>query len=436
MPVHVSRKRKGVWYARGTVRVGKTRVIVAEYSTGCRARADAEAQAAARDAETRADLLHGGTGRPARLTIAECILLYLHRSHVPDYDAGRLNDFNERIGHYALTETEAGWAAWLEQRGEALAPASIKRCRAILNAALVYGARQRQAAAPELPPPPRVAGENDRIAFLTEAEADRLVAAYNRWAQPIAVVFRYQGLRTQEALRLDWRVVDWKRRTVFIAGTAAIGEARTKPRRARVADAPPCPGRALPVMAPAGTTSDRAGVSFGARPSVRRHARIRRQSPQTGACDGLPKGRDRGLPRARLEASLGFVDGDDRMRPRDAATAGRLVVAGDGAALRPGVDRSHGGGHRPRRITGSPSNKFDGSPSPAQRASDLMSAAELCAFAERILCVVDDNTDCLLLWEDLLHRAAHYLVLAERKEAEVAGFIAAGRVAATPTSHG
>jgi hypothetical protein len=65
-----------------------------------------------------------------------------------------------------------------------------------------------------------------------------------------------------------------------------------------------------------------------------------------------------------------------------------------------------------------------------------MSAAELCAFAERILCVVDDNTDCLLLWEDLLHRAAHYLVLAERKEAEVAGFIAAGRVAATPTSHG
>ena len=91
----------------------------------------------------------------------------------------------------------------------------------------------------------------------------------------------------------------------------------------------------------------------------------------------------------------------------------------------------------------------------AHRASDLMSPAELRAFAERILCVADDvvsetrlrhvmSETCLrhdasearqlLLWEDLLHRAARYLILAERKEAEAAAFIAAGRAAAALTA--
>jgi integrase len=76
-------------------------------------------------------------------------------------------------------------------------------------------------------------GANDRIAYLTHKEADRLVAAYNEAARPVALVLRYQGLRTQEALRLDWRAIDWRRQTIFVTATDQIGTARTKSARSR-----------------------------------------------------------------------------------------------------------------------------------------------------------------------------------------------------------
>jgi integrase len=237
MPVHVTRRRKkgGPWYARGTVKVGKARLVVPEYSTGCVSRADAEAQAAARDAEIRESILDGAAGRARRLTISDCIVAYDERpGGVPSSDAGRLADFNERIGHRSLADAEAAWNDWFEARGRRLAPATVKRCRGILSAALVHGAKQYRVVAPKLPAAPAIAGEHARVAFLTELEADRLTAAYNPFAQPVAIMLRYQGLRTQEALRLDWRAVDWRRRTLFVTGSAAIGGILTKSRRPRM----------------------------------------------------------------------------------------------------------------------------------------------------------------------------------------------------------
>jgi len=234
MPVHVSRKRGAVWYARGSVRVGAKTVIVGEFSTGCRARVDAEAHAAARNAEIRQDLLQGGRGRARALTIADCILAYLNRpGGVHGYDRDRLGELNERLGHRRIAEAAEAWQEWVAARGPRLRATTVSRWRSALHAALAHGCEAYRVELPKLPAVRVRRREGERIAFLSHAEADRLVAAYNPRARDVALVLRYQGLRTQEALRLDWRHVDWRRRALFVMGTAEQGVARTKSRQGR-----------------------------------------------------------------------------------------------------------------------------------------------------------------------------------------------------------
>jgi len=234
MPIHISRKRGGVWYARGTVRVGKARVIVPEYSTGCRARVDADAQAAARDAEIRQDILDGGSGRSRNLTIADCILSYLQRpGGVRGYDRDQLAELNDRFGDRPLSEAAAAWQEWVAVRGPALRPASVSRWRTTFHAAVAHGCAAHGVPLPKIARVKLRKHEGERIAYLSQAEADRLIAGYNEHARGVALALRYQGFRTQEALRLDWRNVDWRRRTIFVMGTAEQGVARTKSRRGR-----------------------------------------------------------------------------------------------------------------------------------------------------------------------------------------------------------
>jgi integrase len=235
MPIHVTRRRRkgGPWYARGTVRVGKTRIVVAEFSTGCHGRAAADAAAEAEERRLRAELAEGAAGRPD-LTIAEAIATYAARpGGVQPYDAARLRDFNRVIGERPLAEAGGAWSAWCDQRAGGMAPATVARCRAVLQAALLHAGRHHHTPAPVLASVAVKAGAHSRIAYLSHREADRLVAAYSPAARPVALVLRYQGLRTQEALRLDWRAVDWRRRTLFITASAAIGEMRTKSRHSR-----------------------------------------------------------------------------------------------------------------------------------------------------------------------------------------------------------
>lgn len=227
MPVHVTRKRSGVWYARGTIRVGKAKVVVAEYSTGCLSRADADAEAAARDAEIRAELIAGPHGRTRRLTISHCIVAYDQRpGGVKPYDRARLAEFNEMIGAVALKDAAQGWQRWLAERGGGQKPASIARWRSTLQAALNHGAAAEGLTAPKLPSVKGASGE-ERVIYLTPGERAKLLASYNPHAACPALLLAYAGLRTQEALRLDWRAVDFARRTLFIAGE------ETKTRRGR-----------------------------------------------------------------------------------------------------------------------------------------------------------------------------------------------------------
>lgn len=112
-----------------------------------------------------------------------------------------------------------------------MAPATADRSRAILVAAIRYGAEGQGIMPPRIPPVRRP--EGDRLVYLTQEETTRLLASYSKHARPVATVLAYQGFRTQEALRLDWRHIDWRRRTIFVTGTAERDKIRTKSRRAR-----------------------------------------------------------------------------------------------------------------------------------------------------------------------------------------------------------
>lgn len=218
MPLHYRRRGK-TWYAGGRVRVGSQTVIVQEFSTGARARVDAEAVGAAREAEIRRDLLDGTAGRSKRLTIGDCLESYLTRpGGVKSYDVARIDEFNEMFGDRPLTEAAAGWRAWLDARGAGQKPSSVGRWRATLQAALNHGCAAYEVPAPRLAGVKGAAGI-ERAVYLPDEQRRKLLTAYNRHAACPVLLLAYQGLRTQEALQLDWRRVDFNRRTIHLPST-------------------------------------------------------------------------------------------------------------------------------------------------------------------------------------------------------------------------
>ncbi len=234
MPLHY-RRRGEVWHARGRIRVGTQTVIVAEFSTGARTRGDAEAVGAAREAEVRGDLLDGTAGRQRRLTIGDCLESYLARpGGVRSYDVARIHGLNEMIGDRPLIEVVAAWRTWLAARGSAQKPSSVARWRAILQAALNHGCAAHDVPAQRLPGVKGAAGE-ERAIYLPDDQRRRLLAAYNPHAACPVLLLAYQGFRTQEALQLDWRWVDFTRQTIhLVASETKAGKGRTVTMHPRV----------------------------------------------------------------------------------------------------------------------------------------------------------------------------------------------------------
>lgn len=233
MPLSI-RQRGEVWYARGTIRVGKKVVDVAEFSTGCRARAEASTVAHNKEAEIRETLLGGDKARAAKLTVADCFLLYLKRpGGVPDSDADRVAEMNEHIGHMPFSEASVAWGMWLAHRGGDWAAATAARWRSIYVAALRYGAALNQVALPTVP----VVNQPDdvRVRYLSREERDKLLACYNQHALGPITVMCFMGLRSQEALQIKRSDVNLEKNTLFVR-KSKNGQARTLPihPRARV----------------------------------------------------------------------------------------------------------------------------------------------------------------------------------------------------------
>ena len=229
------RRRGTIWHARGTVRIGRETITVGEFSTGATSRPAAIEVAEREAARIRADHVDGAAGRARRLTVADCLDLY-ERQHgsLQPYDLDRIAKLNDVMGGRALADTAAGWQDWLRLH-PAAAPATVQRWRTILAAALRAGCEAHQIPAPKLPAV-RLPREQ-RLVFLSAGERRRLLASYTPHAACPVLLLAYQGMRTQEVLRLDWRTVDLTRDREAIhipaAGTKS-GRGRTVPMHARV----------------------------------------------------------------------------------------------------------------------------------------------------------------------------------------------------------
>lgn len=237
MPVTITRQRgpARIWYAGGSVRVGRETRTIPEFSTGTASRAAAAEIAARADAEARRNLTDGDAGRSRRVTIAEALIRYVDRpGGIRPYDAARIAEFNDMAGARPLTEATAAWSDWLARRGRSLQPASVARMRATIQAGLSHGARALQLLEPKLPGVKGAQGP-ERAICLPDDQRRRLLAAYNAHAACPVLLLAYQGMRTQEALQLDWRHVDLTRRTLHVpADQAKTSRARTIPLHPRV----------------------------------------------------------------------------------------------------------------------------------------------------------------------------------------------------------
>lgn len=232
MALHL-RKRGDVYHARGTVRVGRQTVHVREFSTGCRTRADAEAAAAAEEHRIRQAALDGPAGRARSLTIAECIVAYGARPRgVSRLDAAKFERINDLIGHHRLEALHDAWAAWQRAHPDHSAATAI-RYRALLMAAVRAGCTAAKVPAPDLAPVE--AERRERLVVLTEHERAALLRSYNPHAACPVLLLAYQGLRTQEALQLDWLHVDWATESIRVtADRAKSRKPRAVPMHPRV----------------------------------------------------------------------------------------------------------------------------------------------------------------------------------------------------------
>ncbi len=309
------RRRGRFYHVRGSIRVGGETRIIKEQSTGCHRKEDAEAYRARTESEIRTEMLHGAGGRAQRMTIADAGLDYIARpGGVRRGDLWRLDQINTVIGDRPIARANAAFADFVKERCAGLAPATVARFRAVLAAAVNHAAAAGDFVAPKIM---RVAkGDNLRpIRYLTNAEAERLIESYAPHVRPIATVLAFQGLRIGEAIRLDWRHVQWDVNALFIPDTKS-GEPRTvtlQPRSRRalhalwVAAGSPDLGPRLPQPA------RRALCRSPGAPSSRRLA--------NPACarDRLRPGRDRGFQDTRLAAPLGLSLHHERDRSRNGA---------------------------------------------------------------------------------------------------------------------
>jgi integrase len=149
------------------------------------------------------------------LTIADAGLRYIERpGGVRSYDLWRLDQINRVVGDRPIAHAADAWTEFKRVRCGGLSPATVQRFKATFSAAVNYLASEQGFDAPKLPRGEKVS--NKRFRYLTDDQANRLVAAYAPHVQPIATMLRWQSLRIGEALRGDWVHVNWKANSIFV----------------------------------------------------------------------------------------------------------------------------------------------------------------------------------------------------------------------------
>jgi len=224
------RKRGRYWHVRGSVRVGRGQIVVCEQTTGCDSRETADAVRTKLEADLRAELLDGRKVAPNRFTFADAGTVYIDRPGVHQNDLWRVGRLNDIMGDYIVADALEAWQVFRAKRCVGLKPATVERFRKVASAALNLLAKEHGFDAPKLP---SMQVKNERVRFLTVEEQEKLLASYAKHVRPIALFLCYTGARTQEALQIVWRDIDFARNTAYFSRTKN-GEPRTVPLHPRV----------------------------------------------------------------------------------------------------------------------------------------------------------------------------------------------------------
>lgn len=198
------RKRGRTWHVRGTIRIGRQTIQIAEHSTGATERAVAESYRAKiqRDAETR--ILHGAEIANREITFDEAALAYLATErHLSD--VSRVRTLAAYFAGRSLGGIDqAAWEAFVAQHMPNSSPATRRRTKSVLAAIF-------QAGGVKLPTIEITGRGRSVVSWLPLDVAERLIAAYPKHVRPIAIVAAYCGLRASELLTLRVASVDLAR---------------------------------------------------------------------------------------------------------------------------------------------------------------------------------------------------------------------------------
>ena len=166
----------------------------------------------------------------------------------------------------------------------------------------------------------------ERIAYLTPQQEARLLASYSQWAAPVMLMLCETGLRTQEALRLDWRHIDWQGGVIVVEHSGRGDGPRTKTGKSRRVGMRPAVRDALLAIWEKRDRPDTGhGVPQQARQALRRHPTDGWQPIGFGASHCLPQGRHRWVPNPRLATPLRRLVPQARRQPSGALPDRRMV---------------------------------------------------------------------------------------------------------------
>lgn len=162
----------------------------------------------------------------AKATIADALAAYLQKPKRPNSsDIIRVGKLNAIIGGLPLNEPTEAWRLFRARYLSGHDPAGQDRYRSVLQAAVNVFNESHGLDPIRLP---SIGFNNERIRFLSKDDRDRLIESYAPHVQPIAMMFAFQGPRTQEGLQLKWGVngLDLDRGTIHFDRTKT-GNPRT-----------------------------------------------------------------------------------------------------------------------------------------------------------------------------------------------------------------
>jgi integrase len=191
------RKRGRYWHVRGTVRVGKKTVEIAEHSSGVVDRASAEKYRVRLQIEAQEGILDGAASVRRKIGFADAALYYLDAKRHHLAEISRVRQLSRAFSDVRLSEIDAtAFAMFARDELSGRSSNTVERARVTLAAIF-------KAAGVESPTIPSYAHAQERIRWLPHDKADRLIRWYAPHARPIAMVARFCGLRASENLLLE-----------------------------------------------------------------------------------------------------------------------------------------------------------------------------------------------------------------------------------------